>query len=83
LDAQSGTPHVLTAIDGEQVMQRSQTDRQAEIYGCFDGLSDIHPDKSTEFLLQLTADVMKCSYGDVADALQAYTLSYTKSGGAA
>lgn len=53
------------------------TDRQAEIYGCFDGLSDIHPDKSTEFLLMLTADVMKCSYEDVCAALQAYTVPST------
>lgn len=54
-------------------MTRQPTDRQAEIYGCFDGLSDIHDGKSTEFLLMLTADVMKCSYEDVAAALQAYT----------
>jgi hypothetical protein len=51
------------------------TNRQLEIYGCFDGLSDIYPDKSMEFLLQMTADVMRCSYGDVAAALQAHTLS--------
>jgi hypothetical protein len=56
---------------------REPTPRQAEIYGCFDGLSDIHPDKSTEFLLTLTADAMKCSYNDVAAALQAYTTSPT------
>lgn len=47
------------------------TGRQEEIYGCFDGLSDIHEDKSTEFLLTLTADVMKCRYEDVVAALQA------------
>jgi hypothetical protein len=46
-----------------------------EIYGCFDGLSDIHPDKSTEFLLQLTADTMKCSYADVVAALEAQSVS--------
>jgi hypothetical protein len=55
--------------------QFGPTNRQMEIYGCFDGLSDIHPDKSTEFLLQLTADTMKCSYEDVAAALQAHTVS--------
>lgn len=49
------------------------TDRQGEIYGCFDGLSDMHEGKSTEFLLQLTADVMQCSYEDVVAALQANT----------
>lgn len=42
----------------------------AEIYGCFDGLADIHPDKSTEFLLQMTADTMKCSYSDASAALE-------------
>lgn len=45
----------------------------AEIYGCFDGLADIHPDKSTEFLLQMTADTMKCSYSDVSAALEAHS----------
>lgn len=51
--------------------------RQAEIYGCFDALSDIHEDASTEFLLSLTADVMKCSYDDVCAALDAYTTEHS------
>lgn len=57
------------------------TGRQAEIYGCFDGLSDIHPDKSTEFLLSLTAETMKCSYDEVCGALQAHTVTSTDRGG--
>ena len=57
---------------------KEPTSRQAEIYGCFDGLEDIHPDKSTEFLLSMTADIMKCSYGEVAAALEAYTPPSTK-----
>lgn len=48
------------------------TEHQAEIAGCFDGLSDIHEGKSTEFLLTLTADVMECRYEDVVAALQAH-----------
>lgn len=48
------------------------TVRQDEIFGCFDGLSDIYESKSTEFLLQLTADMMKCRYEDVVAALQAH-----------
>lgn len=47
------------------------TARQLEIYGCFDGLSDIHPAKSDAFLIQLTADTMGCSYDDVVAALEA------------
>jgi hypothetical protein len=56
-------------------IESGPTDRQSEIYGCFDGLADIYPHQSTEFLLQLTADTMKCSYEDVCSALQAYTES--------
>jgi hypothetical protein len=52
-----------------------QSNRQAEIYGCFDGLADIYPDKSTEFLLQMTADTMKCSYADASAALEAHSRS--------
>lgn len=55
-------------------MSRKPTSRQAEIYGCFDGLSDIHEDKSTEFLLSMTADVMECSYDEVLAALEAHTV---------
>lgn len=44
----------------------------AEIYGCFDGLEDIYPHASTEFLLQMTADTMKCSYSDAVAALEAH-----------
>lgn len=53
--------------------KREPTDRQSEIYGCFDGLTDIYPDKSTEFLLQMTADTMRCSYEAVCNALEAHT----------
>lgn len=51
--------------------------RQAQIYGCFDAMSDIHPDKSTEFLLQMTADTMSCDIDDVVAALEAYAISST------
>ena len=54
---------------------REPTPHEAEIYGCFDGLSDIYTDKSTEWLLQITADTMKCSYEAVSSALQAYTVT--------
>jgi hypothetical protein len=62
-------------------MTKEPTPRQAEVYGCFDGLSDIHPDKSTDFLLQITADAMNCSVNEVALALQAYTVSLPASPG--
>lgn len=58
------------------------TPRQAEVYGCFDGLSDIYPGKSTEFLLSLTAETMKCSYNEVCAALQAYTVPQAAVGNA-
>lgn len=56
-------------------MELKTTPRQAEIYGFFDGLSDIYPDKSTEFLMQMTADTMKCSVEEVAYALHANTVA--------
>lgn len=42
-----------------------------EIYGCFDGLEMIYPDKSTEFLIQLTAETMGCDYDEVVSVLAA------------
>lgn len=57
-----------------ETMTKDPTPRQAEVYGCFDGLADIYPDKSTDFLLQMTADTMNCSVNEVAAALQAYTV---------
>ena len=55
-------------------MTKEPTPRQAEIYGCFDGLADIHEDKSTEFLLHMTADAMGCSYEEALAALEANTV---------
>jgi len=60
-------------------MSNRPTPRQAEIYGCFDGLADIHEDKNTEFLLALTADVMKCSQDEVCAALQVCSLEQRRS----
>lgn len=56
------------------------TPQQTSICRTFDRLWEQFPDKSTEFLLTLTADEEEVEYGDVVEALERQSRQNSKRG---